>query len=94
MGLAAMFIMMNAARLGVRPCKGWRWRRPPIRNAVHYARDRRPGPRADRPAEPGEKADTLMVHPDVRRMLMEAKAWTEGLRALCLWGRAPGRSGA
>nr|MCU0729562.1 acyl-CoA dehydrogenase C-terminal domain-containing protein [Sphingopyxis sp.] len=33
-----------------------------------------------------EKADTLMVHPDVRRMLMDAKALTEGLRALCIWG--------
>ncbi len=36
--------------------------------------------------EPAEKADTLFVHPDVRRMLMEGKALTEGLRALCLWG--------
>jgi hypothetical protein len=55
-------------------------------NAVHYARDRRQGRALTGPAEPSEKADTLFVHPDVRRMLMEGKAWTEGLRALCLWG--------
>ncbi|RZM00235.1 MAG: acyl-CoA dehydrogenase, partial [Sphingomonas sp.] len=55
-------------------------------NAVHYARDRRQGRALTGPAEPNEKADTLFVHPDVRRMLMEGKAWTEGLRALCLWG--------
>ncbi|MBM3596313.1 MAG: acyl-CoA dehydrogenase, partial [Alphaproteobacteria bacterium] len=37
------------------------------------------------PADPGEKADTLMAHPDVRRMLMDARAFTEGMRALALW---------
>jgi hypothetical protein len=53
---------------------------------VQYAHDRRQGRALTGPAEPQEKADTLFVHPDVRRMLMEAKALTEGLRALCLWG--------
>lgn len=84
-GLAAMFIMMNAARLGV-GLQGLAVAETAYQNAVHYARDRRQGRALTGPAEPGEKADTLMVHPDVRRMLMEAKAWTEGLRALCLWG--------
>ncbi len=84
-GLAAMFIMMNAARLGV-GLQGLAVAETAYQNAVHYARDRRQGRALTGPVEPNEKADTLFVHPDVRRMLMEAKAWTEGLRALCLWG--------
>ena len=84
-GLAAMFIMMNAARLGV-GLQGLGVAETAYQNAVHYARDRRQGRALTGPAEPQEKADTLFVHPDVRRMLMEAKALTEGLRALCLWG--------
>ncbi|KQM65006.1 acyl-CoA dehydrogenase [Sphingomonas sp. Leaf17] len=84
-GLAAMFIMMNAARLGV-GLQGLGVAETAYQNAVHYARDRRQGRALTGPAEPQEKADTLFVHPDVRRMLMEGKALTEGLRALCLWG--------
>jgi len=84
-GLAAMFIMMNAARLGV-GLQGLGVAETAYQNAVQYAKDRRQGRALTGPAEPGEKADTLFVHPDVRRMLMEGKAWTEGLRALCLWG--------
>jgi len=84
-GLAAMFIMMNAARLGV-GLQGLGVAETAYQNAVQYAKDRRQGRALTGPANPGEKADTLFVHPDVRRMLMEAKALTEGLRALCLWG--------
>ena len=84
-GLAAMFIMMNAARLGV-GLQGLAQGEIAFQNAVHYAKDRRQGRALTGPAEPEQKADTLFVHPDVRRMLMEAKALTEGLRALCLWG--------
>jgi alkylation response protein AidB-like acyl-CoA dehydrogenase len=84
-GLAAMFIMMNAARLGV-GLQGLGIGEVAYQNAVHYANDRRQGRALTGAAEPGEKADPLFVHPDVRRMLMEAKAMTEGLRALCLWG--------
>ncbi|MEH3099653.1 acyl-CoA dehydrogenase C-terminal domain-containing protein [Sphingomonas adhaesiva] len=84
-GLAAMFIMMNAARLGV-GLQGLAIAEVAFQNAVQYAKDRRQGRALTGAAEPDEKADTLFVHPDVRRMLMEAKAWTEGLRALCLWG--------
>ena len=84
-GLAAMFIMMNAARLGV-GLQGLGVAETALQNAVQYAGDRRQGRALTGPAEPGEKADTLFVHPDVRRMLMEAKSLTEGLRALCLWG--------
>jgi alkylation response protein AidB-like acyl-CoA dehydrogenase len=84
-GLAAMFIMMNAARLGV-GLQGLGVAETAYQNAANYARDRRQGRALTGAAEPSEKADTLFVHPDVRRMLMEAKALTEGLRALCLWG--------
>jgi len=84
-GLAAMFIMMNAARLGV-GLQGLSQGEVAYQNAVQYAHDRRQGRALTGPAEPGEKADTLFVHPDVRRMLMEGKSLTEGLRALCLWG--------
>ncbi|NML05189.1 acyl-CoA dehydrogenase C-terminal domain-containing protein [Sphingomonas sp. G-3-2-10] len=84
-GLAAMFIMMNAARLGV-GLQGVGIGETALQNAVQYAEDRRQGRALTGPAEPNEKADTLFVHPDVRRMLMESKAQVEGMRALCLWG--------
>jgi alkylation response protein AidB-like acyl-CoA dehydrogenase len=85
-GLAAMFIMMNAARLGV-GLQGLAQGEVAYQNAVQYAKDRRQG-RALVPdlRDAEAKADTLFVHPDVRRMLMEAKAYNEGSRALILWG--------
>ena len=84
-GLAAMFIMMNDARLGV-GLQGLAQGEIAYQNAVRYAQDRRQGRALTGPAEPGAAADPLFVHPDVRRMLMDAKALTEGLRALMLWG--------
>ncbi len=84
-GLAAMFIMMNAARLGV-GVQGLAQGDIAFQNAVAYAKDRRQGRALTGAAEPDQKADPLFVHPDVRRMLMESKAITEGLRALLLWG--------
>jgi alkylation response protein AidB-like acyl-CoA dehydrogenase len=85
-GLQAMFIMMNAARLGV-GLQGLAQGEVAYQNAAAYARDRRQG-RALDPAlrDPDSKADPIIVHPDVRRMLMEARAWNEGGRALVLWG--------
>ena len=83
-GLAAMFIMMNAARLGV-GMQGLAQATVAYQNAVAYAKERRQGRALTGPADPDEKADLLLVHPDVRRMLMECKAHIEGLRALCLW---------
>ncbi len=84
-GLAAMFIMMNAARLGV-GIQGLSQAEVAYQNAVDYAKDRRQGRALTGPADPEEMADPLFVHPDVRRMLMDGKAFTEGFRALCLWG--------
>ncbi|WP_309611116.1 acyl-CoA dehydrogenase C-terminal domain-containing protein [Sphingomonas sp.] len=85
-GLAAMFIMMNAARLGV-GLQGLAQGEVAYQNAVAYAKDRRQG-RALVPdqRDPDAKADTLFVHPDVRRMLMEARAFNEAARAFILWG--------
>ncbi|MGF7169132.1 alkylation response protein AidB-like acyl-CoA dehydrogenase [Sphingobium xanthum] len=84
-GLAAMFIMMNHARLGV-GLQGLAQAELAYQQAVHYAMERRQGRALTGPAEPDAAADTLFVHPDIRRMLMEGKAITEGLRALCIWG--------
>src|SRR4051794_7580542 len=85
-GLAAMFIMMNAARLGV-GLQGLAQGEVAYQNAVAYARERRQS-RAlkESEREPGAKADPIIVHPDVRRMLMESRAWNEAGRALVLWG--------
>ena len=85
-GLAAMFIMMNAARLGV-GLQGLAQGEVAYQNAVAYAKDRRQG-RALVPdqRDADAKADTLFVHPDVRRMLLEGKAFNEAARALVLWG--------
>ena len=84
-GLAAMFIMMNAARLGV-GIQGLGQAEVAYQNGAAYALERRQGRALSGPADPQEKADLLLVHPDVRRMLMDAKAFTEGMRALTLWG--------
>jgi len=84
-GLAGMFVMMNIARLGV-GVQGLAQAEGAYQNAVQYAKDRRQGRSLTGVKDPQEKADTLFVHPDIRRMLMEAKAFTEGMRAFCLWG--------
>jgi alkylation response protein AidB-like acyl-CoA dehydrogenase len=85
-GLQAMFIMMNAARLGV-GLQGLAQGEVAYQNAVQYARERRQGKalREDE-REPDARADAIVVHPDVRRMLMQMRAWNEGARALVLWG--------
>jgi alkylation response protein AidB-like acyl-CoA dehydrogenase len=84
-GLAAMFVMMNAARLGV-GIQGLGQAEAAYQNSVLYAQERRQGRALTGPAEPDQKADPLFVHPDVRRMLMDAKAFTEGMRAFSGWG--------
>jgi alkylation response protein AidB-like acyl-CoA dehydrogenase len=85
-GLQAMFIMMNAARLGV-GLQGLAQGEVAYQNAVNYARERRQGKalREDE-RDPDVKAQPIVVHPDVRRMLMQMRCWNEGARALVLWG--------
>ena len=85
-GLAAMFIMMNAARLGV-GLQGLAQGEVAYQNAVAYARERRQGRALHKEArDQNAKADPLFVHPDVRRMLMEMRSFNEAARALILWG--------
>jgi alkylation response protein AidB-like acyl-CoA dehydrogenase len=85
-GLQAMFIMMNAARLGV-GLQGLAQGEVAYQNAVAYAKERRQS-RAlkEERRDSGAKADPIIVHPDVRRMLMQSKAWNEAGRGLVLWG--------
>ena len=85
-GLAAMFIMMNAARLGV-GLQGLAQGEVAYQNAVTYARERRQGRALHKEAQDqNAKADPLFVHPDVRRMLMEMRSFNQAARALILWG--------
>ncbi len=84
-GLRAMFIMMNAARLGV-GVQGLAQAEVAYQNAVIYAKDRIQGRALTGPADLAAKADPIIVHPDVRRMLMDGRAFNEGARALVLWG--------
>jgi hypothetical protein len=84
-GLKAMFIMMNAARLGV-GVQGLAQGEVAYQNAVAYAKDRRQGRALTGATEPDAKADPILVHPDVRRMLLDGRAFNEGARALILWG--------
>ena len=84
-GMRAMFIMMNAARLGV-GLQGLSISEVATQNAAIYARDRIQGRALTGPKNSADKADPIIVHPDVRRMLMSARAFNEGARALALWG--------
>jgi len=83
-GLKAMFIMMNEARLGV-GLQGLSQSEVAYQNAAIYAKERIQGRALTGAAEPDKKADPLLVHPDVRRMLMNIKSFNEAARALMLW---------
>jgi acyl-CoA dehydrogenase len=83
-GLNAMFVMMNEARLGV-GVQGLAVSEVAYQNAAAYARDRLQG-RALTGAKFADKpADPIIVHPDVRRMLMTIRAFNEAARALVVW---------
>ncbi len=83
-GMRAMFTMMNEARLGV-GLQGLAMAEIAYQNALAFAKDRRQGRALTGPAEPDAPADSIIVHPDVRRMLMDVRAFLEGGRALLLW---------
>ncbi len=83
-GLAAMFTMMNAARL-VTGIQGLGMADVAQQNAQRFALDRLQGRSLDGPKHPDKSADPIIVHPDVRRMLMIGKASVEGARALGLY---------
>ncbi len=84
-GMRAMFVMMNEARLGV-GVQGYAQAEAAYQGARAYALDRRQGRAVTGAAEPEAPADPLIVHPDIRRMLMEQKSFVEGARAFTMWG--------
>ncbi len=83
-GLRAMFAMMNDARLGV-AMQGLGIAEISYQNAVDYAKERLQMRSLDGPKYPDKAADPIIVHPDVRRMLLTSKAFCEGARALAYW---------
>ena len=84
-GMRNMFTMMNEARLGV-GLQGYAVAEPAYQNAVAYARDRLQGRAVTGTENPSGPADPLIVHPDIRRNLMDQKSFLEGARAFTLWG--------
>jgi 3-(methylsulfanyl)propanoyl-CoA dehydrogenase len=83
-GMRAMFTMMNHARLGV-GLQGLSQAEVAYQNAVEYAKDRLQGRAVTGVENPDGPADPLIVHPDIRRALMDQKSFTEGARAFLLW---------
>ncbi|HEV3491534.1 MAG TPA: acyl-CoA dehydrogenase C-terminal domain-containing protein [Reyranella sp.] len=83
-GMPAMFVMMNAARLAV-GMQGLGIAETSYQSALAYARDRLQGRSLTGPKNAAGPADPIIVHPDVRRMLMIQKSFTEAARALSLW---------
>ena len=84
-GMRAMFTMMNEARLGV-GVQGYAQAEVAYQNALDYAKDRLQGRDITGTKNPDGPADPLIVHPDVRRNLLDQKSFVEGARAFSLWG--------
>ncbi|WP_415184079.1 acyl-CoA dehydrogenase C-terminal domain-containing protein [Phaeovulum sp.] len=84
-GMRAMFTMMNEARLGV-GLQGYAVAVGAYQNAVAYAKERLQGRAVTGAENPSGPADPLIVHPDIRRTLMDQKSFLEGARAFTLWG--------
>ncbi len=83
-GMRAMFTMMNGARLGV-GLQGLGLAEVAYQNALAYTKDRVQGRALTGKKAPEQEADPIIVHPDVRRMLLTQKAYIEGERALAYW---------
>ncbi len=83
-GLRTMFIMMNAARLGV-AVQGLSQAEVAYQNALAYCKERLQGRSLRGAKYPDKPADPIIVHPDIRRMLMTVKVFKEGARALAYW---------
>ncbi|MAB13477.1 acyl-CoA dehydrogenase C-terminal domain-containing protein [Parvibaculum sp.] len=83
-GLRAMFTMMNEARLGV-GLQGLSQSEVAYQNAAEYALERLQGRSLTGPKVEDKPADPLIVHPDIRRMLLNARSFNEGARALLVW---------
>ena len=83
-GMRTMFVMMNEARMGV-GMQGLSLAEVAAQNAADFARERLQGRSLTGPKYPDQPADPIIVHPDVRRMLLEQKAFIEGGRAFAYW---------
>jgi len=83
-GMNNMFVVMNEARLGT-GLQGLSIGAAAYQAALEFAKDRIQGRSLTGPKNPEAQADSIMVHPDVRRMLLEAKAFVEGGQAFILW---------
>ena len=83
-GMAGMFGMMNAARMAV-GVQGIAIGEVAYQNAYAYVHERRVGRALTGPKEPDKPADLEIVHPDVKRMLLQARSFVEGTRALAAW---------
>ncbi len=81
--MAGMFMLMNSARVGT-AMSGVAYSEIARQNAADYARQRFSGRAPDRPRAPGQVADPIVAHPDVRRLLLGARAFAEGARATAL----------
>ena len=84
-GMRAMFTMMNEARIAV-GLQGYALAEAAYQNAVAYANDRLQGRDVTGAKNPDGPADPLIVHPDIRRSLMDQKSFVEGARAFTFWG--------
>ncbi|MDE3121991.1 MAG: acyl-CoA dehydrogenase C-terminal domain-containing protein, partial [Paracoccaceae bacterium] len=84
-GMRNMFTMMNEARLGV-GLQGYAVAEAAYQASLAYAKDRLQGRAVTGAANPEGPADPLIVHPDIRRALMDQKSFVEGARALTYWG--------
>ncbi len=84
-GMRAMFTMMNEARIGV-GVQGLAQAEVAYQNALTYAKERLQGRAVTGAENPDGPADPLIVHPDIRRNLMEQKSFAEAARAFALWG--------
>ncbi len=83
-GMQGMFVMMNEARLGV-AVQGLAQSEVAYQNAVAYAKERIQGRSLTGPKSPDKAADSIMVHPDVRRTLLTIRAFNEAARAMVVW---------
>ncbi len=83
-GMAAMFVMMNEARLDV-AVLGLAQSEVAYQNAAAYAKDRLQGRSLAGPKAPDKPADPIIVHPDVRRTLLTIRAFNEAARAMVVW---------
>ncbi|WP_428242611.1 acyl-CoA dehydrogenase C-terminal domain-containing protein [Gynuella sp.] len=83
-GLQAMFTMMNYERLSV-GIQGIGLGEASYQQALAYAKDRIQGRATNGPRQPEKSADPILVHPDVRRMLLTQKAYNEGARAFAAY---------